>query len=127
MKTARLAGLHIALAAMLLRAFLPDGWIPAPASRSADAGWLPLVICTSNGLVRLHEQGQDGQDDDQDHHYAPCPYAAAAHLAAPEAGATVELYETDFIQAPLAAGESILVERDRSERRQSRAPPFLKI
>lgn len=127
-KTASGVGLYIALAAMLFRAFLPEGWMPAPPSSAVDAGWAPFVICTSDGLVRLHETpGSTSRDGDPAHRYAPCPYAAAASLAVPEAGVDVALYDAVFVSAPLFAGERVFAERVLLERQRSRAPPFLNI
>jgi len=125
MKNIRLAGFHIALAAMLLRAFMPDGWMPAPPSPLADAGWTPFVICTSSGLVRLTEApGTHHHDDDADHSHAPCPYAAAAHLAVPQGAVAVALYEAAFVSNRPAIGETALVDKAFPQRRKSRAPPY---
>lgn len=128
MKTARLAGLHIALAAMLLRALLPDGWMPAPPTHDANAQWIPFVICTGHGLVHLDgAPGSAHHDDDQSHRFAPCPFAAAAHLAAPEVGLSAELYEAGFVVATFDDGVGVPGARDLFERRRSRAPPLLTI
>lgn len=127
MKTARWAGFHIAVAAMLLRALMPDGWMPAPSHR-ADAGWAPFVICTSNGLVQLHQApDSDRHEDDADHRYAPCPYAAAAHLASPQGAVPVALYEAAFVSNRFLIGETALADKAFPQRQKSRAPPFLTI
>lgn len=73
-RTMRLAGLQIALAAMVLRALLPAGWMPG---QSAD---VPLVICTMDGAV--HAPAQPGHPIDRsDRDHQLCPFAAAVHLA----------------------------------------------
>jgi hypothetical protein len=68
----RLAAIHLALAAMLLRAFLPAGWMP-----STEASGSPLVICTMHGPLVLqptpHKRKANAGDI--------CPFAAAALLA----------------------------------------------
>jgi hypothetical protein len=70
-----------ALLAILLRAFIPAGWIPGDFS----AG-IPLVICTANGAVTLpfdiagKPLPAHGQDSLRDAH---CVFAAAASLAMP--------------------------------------------
>jgi hypothetical protein len=78
----RLAGVHIALAAMLLRALLPAGWMPNPAAAAS------FMICTTDGPAQV-AVGSDGQplkhqpDQNNDRSHEACPFAAAPHLAAP--------------------------------------------
>ncbi|MBI1262880.1 MAG: hypothetical protein GC184_14265 [Rhizobiales bacterium] len=128
MKRARLAGFHIALVAMLLRAFLPQGWMPAPPGDQADANWIPFVICTGDGLVRLDTlPGSEHKQDQQTHHVAPCPYAAAAHLSGPSADGAIELYDAAFLATlPLGAAATPVI-RDVFQRQRSRAPPLLTV
>ncbi len=66
----------LALSAMLLRAVLPAGWMP----NLTGPGDVPLVICSVDGAHHLppHEPAHGQQDDHM------CPFAAAAHLAAPQ-------------------------------------------
>ncbi|HEY7979728.1 MAG TPA: DUF2946 family protein [Rhizomicrobium sp.] len=107
----------IALAAMTLRALLPDGWMPA---NSASAGSL-LTICTMNGPVRVamgdgQPQKQPAKHDSRSHE--TCPFAAAQHFAAsvglPSVAApsltTLSLYENvadaDFRARDLYAPQS---------------------
>ncbi len=78
----RLAAVHIALAAMLLRAWMPTGWMP-----SADAATgSPIAICTMNGSVQL-DLSSDGkpikhkQSSDDSRHRDLCPFATAPHMA----------------------------------------------
>ncbi|HEY1614015.1 MAG TPA: DUF2946 family protein [Rhizomicrobium sp.] len=72
----RSLALTLALSAMLARALLPVGWMPV-------AGGGALVICGAAGTT--HQTQVPAHD-----HTTPrggmqlCPYAAAAHLAAPE-------------------------------------------
>jgi hypothetical protein len=66
--------LTLALSAMLLRAFLPAGWMPDPDSAGA------LVICTMHGPVRAVPV-QRHEHTLPDHGPQLCPFAAAAHLA----------------------------------------------
>ena len=131
-KQIRLASLHIALVAMLLRAFLPQGWMPAPPSHEAGANWVPFVICTGNGLVRLNaspdaDHAADHEGDQKTHHVAPCPYAAAAHLSTPSIGLAVELYEAAFVAVLVDGDLDVPSVRDVFQRRKSRAPPLLTI
>ncbi len=68
---------HLALAALILRALLPAGWMP-----DAQAG---LVICATGTLGIIHHDGApgdlSGRADGQVAH-EECPFAAAAQLAA---------------------------------------------
>jgi hypothetical protein len=98
----RIIGLHCALAAMLLRALLPAGWMPNPTASLT----VPLVICTMNGPVRAmvtlgerpnkhtfgYEDGPGhgngpGHDDGRQH--GVCPFAGAIQLAVPTSGSTL--------------------------------------
>lgn len=80
--TARKAATTLALAAMLLRAFLPAGWMPAPSASTF------LVICTMDGprRIALPDQPAKKQHQDQsDRENGPCPFAAAIAFAPPAA------------------------------------------
>jgi hypothetical protein len=74
----RRAGVWLALAAMILRAALPAGWMPGTASG------IPLVICTAAGAVTLPFD-IDGRplSPQSTHDTAPCVFAAAPPLATP--------------------------------------------
>ena len=73
---------------MILRAFLPAGWMP----NLQDNGQTALVICTMDGpVLDLSGKALDGKDDPRAHE--SCPFAVAAQampvndfvaLAAPE-------------------------------------------
>jgi len=83
MRTAlKSAALQIALVAMVLRALLPVGWMPAAIS-SANAS--PFVICTMSGPV--HTPAKPSRAPDQDRANRPCVFASAAPLASPTAEA----------------------------------------
>lgn len=86
----KLAAVHLALVAMLLRALLPAGWMPAvltPANAS------PFVICTIDGP--LHPAKHDPSSG-QGRMNTPCVFAAAAHLSPPLADAPLLLPQ--FVQ-----------------------------
>jgi hypothetical protein len=78
--TFRSIAVSLALCAMVLRALLPDGWMPA-----ANAAETPLVICSVDGT---HHNGKAPGDTQQRTH-APCAFAAAAPLSPPSTGAVV--------------------------------------
>jgi Protein of unknown function (DUF2946) len=85
----RFAAIHLALAAMLLRALLPAGWMPNP----AGIGESIFIVCTMDGPVQQadqHQQGKHMPDDGQRGH-EECPFAAAPHIAAPAAVALLAL------------------------------------
>jgi hypothetical protein len=67
----------LALAAMLLRAMLPAGWMPNPDGLAGA----PLVICS--GVQHAHPLRIPGQAP-QNNSGKICPFAAAAHLVAPQ-------------------------------------------
>lgn len=94
------AAVILALAAMMLRALLPMGWMPNPSGFAQS----PLVIClmdTPSGVDMSAMSQMDvstmsqmdmshdmsGMDMKKDHGgqqtSEPCPFAAAPHIAAP--------------------------------------------
>jgi hypothetical protein len=67
---------HIALVAMILRAFLPTGWMPNPQGPAEGA----FVVCTMDGPVQtIDGKALPGKDDPRAHE--TCPFAAAASVA----------------------------------------------
>jgi hypothetical protein len=121
-RTLRLAGIQLALAAMVLRALLPDGWMP-----SGTAG-NPIAICTANGPVQL-VVGQDGRPDkpnpvhDDAHHQDVCPFAAAPHFAT---GATAVAHAVPLAEAFFSAPAftaTIVNGANRHAPQSPRAPP----
>ena len=66
--------LTVAVLAMMLRAALPDGWMP-----SADAS-APLMLCPGMNAM---EMPHDKRHHDQGHPSTFCLCAATAQLAAP--------------------------------------------
>ncbi|MEJ0026783.1 MAG: hypothetical protein WDN01_12210 [Rhizomicrobium sp.] len=70
----RSAAISLALCAMVLRALLPDGWMPAAAGS-------PFVICSVDGT---HTGGKAPAAPAREHSHAPCAFAAAAPLAPPQ-------------------------------------------
>lgn len=73
------AALHLALIAMLVRAFLPTGWMPAHEGHPGSF----LSICTMDGFVHISSQHPTGKPapHEPSHSQEECPFAAAAHLA----------------------------------------------
>ena len=121
-RTLKLAGVQIALVAMLLRAILPVGWMPGAADNAATA----FVICTVNGPVHAapaHDGGKHGQDDGRQNDV--CPFAASVHLATPAAVVSVapptQIASFTFIHLPARAVQSAA----RYAIASPRAPPSL--
>ena len=117
----RLAAVHFALVAMLLRALLPAGWMPNP----VGAGDSFFVVCTMDGAVQQADQHQQGKHtpDDGQHGHEECPFAAAPHVAAP---ATVALlaqpsYFGRFSNPPRLA--PVAVATSSYQPQSPRAPP----
>jgi hypothetical protein len=92
LRTFRLAAVQLALAAMMLRALLPMGWMPNPEGFAQS----PLVICLMDmpsGMDMSHamdmskpmdmDMDMHGHDHGQQQNNEQCPFAAAPHIAAP--------------------------------------------
>jgi hypothetical protein len=102
---ARLAVIHLALAALMLRALLPAGWMP---NTNAAANTF-ITICTMDGFakVALDANGQPlkhspAQDDGRQHDV--CPFAAAPHFATtpPPLAISTPYTVAAFAEAPRA-------------------------
>jgi len=125
MRNLRFAAIYVALAAMMLRALLPAGWMPGTfASGSA------LVVCTMSGPVDL-VLGADGKplkhhsSEGDARHHEMCPFAGAPHLASPSAiaGAALPSYA---IAAAFEVSRVVFAARATRYSPQSpRAPPHL--
>lgn len=82
MRGIRFAGVWIALVAMMLRAFLPDGWMP----NTAGTPGVLITLCTMYGPVQTIV-GPYGQPVKQSpahndgRHHEVCSFAAAPHFA----------------------------------------------
>jgi hypothetical protein len=113
MRAIRLAGIYAALAAMLLGALTPAGWMPDPDSAGS------FTICTVNGPV---SPGPANKDQDDSRHQ-PCPFAAMPHLAALPGLAAIQLPSlaaaTIYAPSHLAAA----LDTRRREPQSPRAPP----
>ncbi len=109
----RSAAVSLALCAMVLRALLPDGWMPAAAGS-------PFVICSVDGT---HTGGKAPAAPAREHSHAPCAFAAAAPLAPPQvtafAGPAVFAAPTIAFAGGAGAFDSRAVHRPHAPR----APP----
>jgi len=110
----RSTAISLALCAMLLRALLPDGWMPAATTGT------PFVICSVDGV---HSGGKQPADPARESGHAPCAFAAAAHLA-PPAFAAVALPVPSNAQPAIFAWRSARLESHARQRSHPpRAPP----
>ena len=66
---------HLLLAALLLRALMPLGWMPG----SAQLGQSAWIICTADGQI---QHGTPGKDNSRQQHQL-CAFAAAHVMASP--------------------------------------------
>ena len=72
----KLLARHILLAALLLRALVPLGWMPG-APQLGQAAW---IICSADGQIG---HGAPGKDDSSQHEQ-PCAFAGLHVIAAPD-------------------------------------------
>jgi len=71
---------HLALAAMVLRALLPAGWMPNVSGQPSSA----LIICSMDGAADMsigHARLPSKHQPDGRGEHGGCPFAAAPHLA----------------------------------------------
>jgi hypothetical protein len=72
---------HLLLAALLLRALVPLGWMPGN-TQLGEAAW---IICTADGQIQHGVPGHDEAGKQQ-----PCAFAAAHVMAPPQVHAFAE-------------------------------------
>ena len=118
----RLAALHLALAAMMLRALLPAGWMPNPAGFAESL----FVICTADGPIwpiGQSEHRHHTPDDRQQSHEA-CPFAAAPHVAGPAILAQIDLLPLLGRLSDPPATAMVVRHRTPYQPQAPRAPPL---
>lgn len=108
----RSIALSLALCAMLLRALLPDGWMPA-------ANAAGFVICSVDGT---HHGGKAPADTQQRTH-APCAFAAAAPLSPPSTFAALRRASGDVTVVGRNVRATPLVRAADYLPNAARAPP----
>jgi hypothetical protein len=123
MRHLRLAAVHLALVAMVLRALLPAGWMPNPTGTGESA----FVICTMDGPVQSatkdHGPGKPTPDDGRQHE--ACPFAAAPHFATSSTVAVLRLPVASDSIARYEASQQPIAEPARYAPQAPRAPPSL--
>ncbi|MEI9888576.1 MAG: hypothetical protein WDN08_19160 [Rhizomicrobium sp.] len=111
----RSLAVSLALCAMVLRALLPDGWMP-----SADASLGPIVICAADGT---HKDGKTPDQAPREH--APCAFAAAAPLSPPAMAAAVLDLAAHAVRAAILFVEPDFFYDPDHRPHAARAPPAL--
>jgi hypothetical protein len=114
--TNRSIALSLALCAMVLRALLPEGWMPA--ANAAEAG-APFVICSVDGT----HHGGKAPGDTQQRTHAPCAFAAAAPLSPPSSAADIARSPGDVTVIAHFASAAPLVSAADYRPNTARAPP----
>ena len=117
-RAARSIAVSLALCAMLLRALLPDGWMPAA---NAAAAGTPFVICS----VDADHHGGKAPGDTQQRTHAPCAFAAMAPLSPPCSAAIPVRIACDVSVIARRAYTARTVDRPAYRRNAPRAPPLL--
>jgi hypothetical protein len=113
------------LAAFMLRALIPTGWMP----QSSDTDGMTLVICTVAGLqeITLGPDGHPPPSDDSSQANAghdPCPFASAVKFT-PPALAAILVPPNDVVGVAPVAQEPIPPSATHLRLAESRAPPVL--
>lgn len=138
MTSFRRAAVCLALAAMMLRALMPAGWMPNP----AGAGTSLFVICDMDqmdmsGMDMSHMSAADMANMDMsgmdhgpsgkhtgDSHQQPCPFAAAPHVATPSSVAALQLPSQLAKFSPLLAAEQAAIKAAIYKPQSPRGPPI---
>ncbi len=102
--------IHLALVALILRAFLPTGWMPNPQGPTESM----FVVCTMDGPVQASDgKALPGKDDPRAHE--TCPFAAAAAAIAPP---------VDFVALAAPQLSQSAAPRSLAADLRAQAPPF---
>ena len=108
---ARSLAVSLALAAMVLRAVLPDGWMPA-------AGASLFVMCSVDAAQK------DGKSPAQTPtRHAPCAFASSAPLSPPAAAATVPVSNFEARRLAVTFADDAVVRAAVHRPNAARAPP----
>ena len=106
--------------ALILRAFMPTGWMP----NVQNPGESLFVICTMDGPVQAFDgKALPGKDDPRAHE--TCPFAAAAAIAPLVDFIRVAAPELSKSAAPRTLAAAPVARAPPFTRPSSRAPPTL--
>ncbi len=138
MTSFRRAAVCLALAAMMLRALMPAGWMPNP----AGAGESLFVICdmdqmdmskmdmshmSAADMANMDMSGMDHGSSGKhsgDGHQTTCPFAAAPHVATPSSVAALQLPSQLAGFSPLLATEQAAIKAATYKPQSPRGPPI---
>ena len=111
MRGLRHAFIHLALLALILRGFMPTGWMP----NTQTPGESMFVVCTMDGPVQAWDgKALPGKDDPRAHE--TCPFAAAA--------ATGLAPLVDFVAIAAPQLSETAAPRTLTAAPAARAPPY---
>ncbi|HEX4302797.1 MAG TPA: hypothetical protein VHZ78_08385 [Rhizomicrobium sp.] len=113
LSSARAFAVSLALCAMVLRALLPDGWMPS-------AGAAPFTICSVDGI---HHDGKTPGEPAQQRSHTPCAFAAAAPLAPPSFQSNAVAAPRQIARLAFAATRSHAARQSAHRPNAARAPP----
>ena len=117
MKGLRHIAVHLALAALFLRAMLPAGWMPNPQA----APGAPFIICSIDSAAQDGKAQKQTRTDPRAHE--ACPFAAAAPLAAAPNGPALAAPRLSSLAAPLFSASATTVFAAPYAPQSPRAPP----
>ncbi len=139
MTSFRRAAVCLALAAMMLRALMPAGWMPNP----SGAGGSLFVICdmdqmdmskmdmshmSAADMAHMDMSGMDhgapGKNSGDAHHNEACPFAAAPHVATPSIVAMLLLPSLLAKFSPFQAREHAAIKTAVYTPQSPRGPPI---
>jgi hypothetical protein len=126
----RLAATYAAIAAMMLRALLPEGWMPG----TTPSGMPALVICSMDEPVQI--MPDHGMSDTMDMskpmpahgdngHHETCPFAAAPHFAAPAGLPVLAEASATSVRGEIFENFAVASNGRRHSPQAPRAPPAL--
>jgi hypothetical protein len=114
----RRALIHVVLLALILRAFLPAGWMP----NLRQSGEVALVVCTMDGPVSVMDgKALPGKDDPRAHE--TCPFAMMAQPVHPNEFAVLAAPELSSSAAPVTLASGLKPRQALLLKPSSRAPP----
>lgn len=139
----RRAAVCLALAAMMLRALMPAGWMPNPAGASEsffvicdmdqtdmskmDMSKMDMSHMSAMDMAHMDMSGMDHGSSGKhsgDGHQQPCPFAAAPHVATPSSVAALQLPSQLAKFSPQLAAEQAAIKAATYKPQSPRAPPI---
>jgi len=132
----RRAAVCLALAAMMLRALMPAGWMPNPAGASEslfvicdmdqmDMSKMDMSHMSAADMADMDMSGMDhGSSGKHSGAQQTCPFAAAPHVATPSNVAALQLPSQLAKFSPLLAAEQAAIKAATYKPQSPRGPPI---